>query len=938
MINIANRTEYSFRIAFGHLHKVFEQNLDEYVGICDRHGTWGHVAFEKECKKRGKKAILGVELAIVDDGKLKEKQGATFLRFFAKNNAELTQLYRLVTRATEQFYYIPRIDNKDILELGSGLTILTSRPLALELLPLLHNVYLDLNPMTLPEAVDWATVNHVPPIATSDNYYPTTDDETAYAICMGRNAESKISPMFILDEWTWRLNVRGEKALKDWAIKNAKEFAASCTTSLPKAKLVHPIVTKTLREMCEDGAPYRKLDLKDPVYSARLDRELELIKEKEFEDYFFLIADMVQEAKKHMLVGPARGSSCGSLVCYLLRITDIDPIPYSLLFERFIDINRKDLPDIDIDFPEDKRDMVFEYLRKTYGSECVAQLGTVSRYKAKSTIGDVAKELGIPVWETADLKEAIIERSGGDARAAFCILDTFTELEIGKRFLEKHPDMAVAGEIEAHARHSGRHAAGIVVTADPVYNYCSIDVNTGSTQVDKYDAEELNLLKIDALGLRTLTLIQDCLDQIGMGREELLNWRLDDEKVFVTLNNKKFTGIFQFEGYALQFLSNQIKVENFEDIVSLTALARPGPLVSGMAGEWVKRRNGESKVVYEHPLLEKILGTSLGVVLYQENIMQIAREVGDMSWEDVSSLRKAMSKSMGKEFFDKYKVKFLDGAEKNGFDRNKAEEYWDKINAFGSWAFNRSHAVAYGTVSYWCLVLKAHYPREYAAACLRHSKDEEQEIMLLRELHKEGFAYKAFDAEKSVENWSVQDGVIIGGLLGVKGIGAKTAADIMKRRTEGKALTPRQTKLLAAPETKYDTIFECRERWGHIIDDPIAHGILTKLSQLEDITQDSEGTFCVIAKLSEKSIRDKNEFIEVKKRGGSIATGQTLFLDMKIEDDTGNIKAGIGVDRYEQYGKPIIEEGKIGDWYIFRGRIRKGFRKLFVDRVKKLSG
>lgn len=943
MINLCNRTEYSFRLAFGHLSKVLDANPEAYAGICDRHSTWGHVAFEKECKKRGKKAILGVELAVVEDATLNEKQGAMFLRFIAKDNVGLAAIYRLVTKATEQFYYYPRIDMRQVAALPDSVYILTSRPLPTEGLtwaaPIGLHIYLDLHPGTSREAIAWAKQYAFPPVATSDNFYPNIELQNAYEICIGKNADQKTTPMYILDEYQWALSLSDDidEAYRAEALSNAKYLADSCTAALPKAVLVKPKVDKTLRQMCIDGAPFRKLDLNDPVYKARLDRELELIAEKEYEDYFFLIADLVIYAKQHMLVGPARGSSCGSLVCYLLQITDIDPIPYSLLFERFIDINRKDLPDIDIDFPEDRREMVFEYLRDKYGSECVAQLGTVSRYKAKITIGDVAKELNIPAWEVKELKDQIIERSGGDARAAFCIMDTFEQLDIGRKLLEKYPELSVASEIEAHARHSGRHAAGIVVTADPVFNYCSVDVNTGSTQVDKYDAEELNLLKIDALGLRTLTLIQDCLDQVGMSREELQGWPLDDRKAFDVINNKRFTGIFQFEGQALQSLCHQIEVTEFEDIVAITALARPGPLIGGMANEWLRRKSGQSKVVYEHPILEKILNTSLGIVIYQENIMQIAREIGGMSWEDVSSLRKAMSKSLGKEFFDKYKEKFLNGAEANKFDRKSAEDYWDKINSFGSWAFNRSHAVAYGTVSYWCLVLKAYHPLEYAAACLRHSKDEDQQIRLLRELTAEGYEHTAFDPEKSEHNWSVQDGRIIGGLIGVKGIGEKTALDIVKRKAEGRHLTPKQTKLIMNATTPYDNIFEARSRWGHIFDNPKEHQINTKLTVCREITQESDGTFCIIAKIKEKNLRDLNELIEVKKRGGKILEGQTLFLNLVLEDDTDTLPAKINQYNYEKYGLPIVEEGKIGDWYVFKGRIGGGFRKLRIDRWKKLS-
>lgn len=935
MINLANRTEYSFRIAFGALDKVLDVQQG-VAGMCDRHGTWGHVNFEKQCKKKGIKPVFGVELAYVPKPELREKQGAQFIRFLALTNDGLRQIYELVSAATDEnhFYFFPRIGPNDIKDLTKDVVVLASSEIEK---PNEARLYLDLSPVTRASAITWARENGITPLATSDNYYPTPDDQHTYEVCIAGNAEEKTTPQHILDEWQWRTAVMGDEDFKSLALENAKFIGDLADVELPRAELVHPPVTKTLRQMCEDAAPKRGIDLTDTKYKARLDRELELIAEKDYEDYFFLIADIVQWAKKTMLVGPARGSSCGSLVCYLIEITEVDPLPYDLLFERFIDLNREDLPDIDIDFPDVKRELVFEYMRETYGSECVAQLGTVSRFKAKSTISEVAKVLHVPMWEVNDLKDAIIERSSGDSRAAFCILDTFNELDIGKEVLRKYPEMRVAGGIEQHARHSGRHAAGIVVTKDPVSWFCSVDHHKGAAQVDKKDAEELNLLKIDALGLRTLSVIEDCLEQIGWSNEKLLAHDLEDPKAFSVLNDGKFSGIFQYEGYALQSLCHQMSIDSFEDVVSITALARPGPLNSGMATEWLRRRNGEKPVTYEHPDLEPILHTSYGVVIYQENIMQIAREIGGMSWEDVSELRKAMSKSLGQEFFDQYKRKFLAGAATKGFEGEQAEEFWDKINTFGSWAFNRSHAVAYGMVSYWCLVLKAHFPLEYAAASLRHSKSDDQSIKMLRELVNEGYQYTPFDPELSKANWSVQKGKLVGGMIGVKGIGAKTAQSIMKRREEGKDPTPAQMRKFENAETPWDMIFECKERWGHILENPAEHGINSKLTQLNEITQESDGTFVCIAKITEKNLRDHNELVNLNKRGGRRIEGQSLFLNLTIEDDTDSMICTVDRFKYMQYGKPIIEGGKAGDWYIFKGYNRRGFRKLYIQRWKKLS-
>ena len=490
--------------------------------------------------------------------------------------------------------------------------------------------------------------------------------------------------------------------------------------------------------------------------------------------------------------------------------------------------------------------------------------------------------------------------------------------------------------MENHARHHGIHAAGIIVTEEPVHKYCSVSHQSGAAQIDKKDAEDLNLLKIDALGLRTLSVLQDVLDQIGWKREQLVNYKLEDEQAFKILNDEKYAGIFQFEGYALQSLTRQMKVNNFEDIASITALARPGPLNSGGTTQYIKRRTGEAPVQYLHPMTEKITEVTKGVVVYQEQVMVIGREVGNLSWEDVSSLRKAMSKSLGQEFFDQYWEKFKAGAKGNNIEENDAKLIWDNINTMGSWAFNRSHAVAYGLVSYWCCVLKSKFPLEFAAACLRNVRDDEQGVRLLREVVNEGLNYKPYDKYKSQKNWSVQDNELIGGLIGIKGIGPKMSDDIIERREFKQPLTPRQEKLLDNGETPYDDIFECQRKFGHIKENPAKHNIGSPITDITELEANKAGTFVFFGKLKEKNLRDMNETVNLAKRGGRKVTTNNLWLNMTFEDDTGPIISTIDRFKYNKLGKPVVEEGKIGDWYLLKGHIKRGFRKIYVEKLKKL--
>lgn len=937
LTQLRNRTEHSHRIAYGKLESVLSCQKTNAAGITDKNGTWGHVRWSKMCKAKGIKPIFGAEISIVKDMELREKQPANGMTFLAINNDGLRELYELVTLATEKFYYFPRLDYgcvADLLRTGNLICLSGSAPDFSVIRPGMKNFYIELNQMCPKFFIGNAKKLGYKLVATGDNLYPRPQDKPAYEIVMGETRINRTAPGHILDIWEWQEIWPDQEE----AIATATEIAEICCADLPTAEMVHPVVEKTLLEMCLDGAKQLDVDLEDEVYKNRLKRELDLIKEKKFEDYFYVVSDMVNYARQHMLVGPARGSSCGSLVCYLIGITGIDPIPYDLLFERFIDINREDYPDIDIDFQDDKREMVFEYMRNKYGHDRVSRLGTISVFKAKSAITDVAKQLQIPSWEVQDLKDSIIERSTGDSRAAFCILDTFEQLDIGKKTLEKYPELRYSADLEGHARHTGVHAAGIVVTAHPITNYCSVNQQTGAVMLDKYDAEKLNLLKIDALGLRTLSVIQDTLDQVGWTRKDLQNYTLKDQKAFDILNQSKFSGIFQFEGYALQSVTKQMDISSLEDIVSITALARPGPLSSGGATEFLKRRMNLSETTYLHPMAEGITKVTFGVIVYQEQVMQIAREIGGLSWEDVSQLRKAMSKSLGKEFFDKYWEKFKVGAKKNEIEEQQAKVIWDNINTMGSWAFNRSHAVAYGLMSYWCCVMKAHFPLEFAASCLRNAKDDDQSVKILRELVNEGYDYKPYDAQHSKINWSVQDGKLIGGLISIKGVGAKLAESIIRKRETGSKFTAREERLLAEGTTPWDSVFEARDLWGHIKKNPAKYGIESKLVNLDDIKQDSDGMFVFIAKLTEKNLRDHNEIQNLAKRGGKRMEGQTLFLNITVEDDTSSMICTINKYRYLQYGLPIVEEGKIGEWYLIKGENKKGFRKIHIHRWKKLTG
>jgi DNA polymerase III alpha subunit len=948
MIHLRLHTEFSFRRAYGRVEDVLKVAGGAAAAITD-YGTWGHVAWSKACKKAGVRPIFGAEISVVADARVREKQPAAGVCLLARDAAGLEELYGLVSRANgpDCFYYFPRLDYRDINAISEHVYVLAGPGTLMDRLAVRQTTYLMLTPTNASWNRRSMANSAFPKVVCCDNIFPLPDDQAVYEILAQRDKVTRATAMHILDEDALRLAV---PEADDECFLNTERIASDCKAVLPVAENIRIDSDKTLYELCIEGARARGMDVKeydrtdsfnfilaDATYQARLDHELELIYAKRFEHYFYLVGDMVRWAKSKMLVGPARGSAAGSLVCYLLGITDVDPLVHDLMFERFIDVTRADLPDVDIDFQDDRRDLVIGYLRDRYGVERVGRIGTVARLKAKSCLGDVAREMNIPPWEIQAVQDAMIERSSGDARAQFCVQDALETLDVGKQLVAKYPGIVIAGKLENHAQHTGKHAAGVIVAQHPVTKYCSLD-NSGAAQIDKKDAESLNMLKIDALGLRTLSIIQDTLDQIRKTRDWLVTYPLDDTEAFEVLNAERYSGIFQFEGYALQSLCRQMKVRTFDDLQVIGALARPGPLHCGAATDFIQRRIGEQPISHMHPATEPITKSTYGIIIYQEQVISIARIIGNLSWEDTTELRKAMSKTLGDEFFNQYWEKFEAGAKKlHKMPSSEARRIWDKMCTFGSWAFNKSHSVSYGIISYWCCVLKAHHPLEFAAACLRNAKDTEQGIRILRDLSKEGFHYKPVDPAKSGITWEVVDGVLMGGLTNIKGIGEKTAADIIRRRQEGRPQLPGKRKLLSEPRTPYDDIFEGDRRFGDYYRNPRAHGIVSgPVSHICDVND--PGDYVIIAKLKVKNLRDMNEYGSVVKRGGKIMKKDPLFLNLDLEDDTGAIKARIGRFDYKKWGKTLVELAREDEWFIWKCHLKDdGWRVLTVERWRCLE-
>lgn len=947
------KTDFSFLSAYGSPEQVVSRALalgHKWVGIADVGGAWGHLPFWNACK--GKiRPIFGVQLAVVP--KLEKDAGYDIVTLLAENEEGLRNQYEAISLSTEQFYYRPRLTWDQIAAVKHNVKIVNRvRPETERWLRKVKGCYIGVG---VEPGYTVSLARELPSTLSIGPQYPTATDAEAYQLMNAigggtRTANVQVTGRYMMSKGEVEL-VADEHGLDaSVLISSAEEIAERCQAKPNIGKNVKPNIKITIEEWCEREAPKKGVNLKKEPYKSRYAREIGLIYEKGFVDYFLMIADIIEWAKQRMFVGPARGSSAGSLVAYLMGIVEVDPIEHDLLFERFIDINRTDLPDVDIDFPDERRDLVFDYIIQKYGKDHVARIGTVSVFKPRSALGDTAKCYNIPPWEVEKLTEVMVERSGGDARANMAIEDTINQFEIGKELVKKFPKLLMATKIEGHPRHTGQHAAGVIIADKPVSNFMAINRRDGAyiAQINKNDAEKIGLMKIDALGLKTLSVIQDCCDQIGMDPRDLYRLPLDDKASYEIFRTDKVAGIFQFEGYAVRSLMRQMGVDGFNDIVALTALARPGPLHGGGAMAYAERKRGDVDWDYEVPGLDKFTGDTYGTIVYQEQVMQICHGIGRFSWEDTSTIRKAMSKSMGEEFFNKFEEKFVIGAAQDGIKEENARSLWKTMCTFGSWGFNKSHAVSYAIISYWCAYLKAHHPLEFAVAHLRRTPSVDHVLRLLRELKDEGIQIVPFDIKVSGRSWEIHNGAIYGGFESVKGVGPKTAEELMALRGQpGWPMNVRQAirqKIMAPNNTPWHNLDRLHRKYKELYESPetyrspvIPYGVTGPILNLIQITE-KKGEYCFIGTLKQRNLRDLNETQSLVRRGGKRETHHELFLNLTFEDDTSSILATINRWRYPELGKPIMEMDADEHDFLVRGEIRQdGWRKIDILKIVRLD-
>lgn len=540
-------------------------------------------------------------------------------------------------------------------------------------------------------------------------------------------------------------------------------------------------------------------------YRKQLEREMELIIAKDFVSYFLLVSDIVRWAKDHgIAVGPGRGSSAASLVCYLLRITEPDPLQFPLTdFTRFIDPTRVDLPDIDVDFDDRERHRVREYAVAKWGEDCVANIGTFTKYKGKNSLTDVGRVFEVPLGEIETVKGMIIERSGGDSRADASLEDTFASFPRAAEVLERYPQLKYAIDLEGNYRGMSTHAAGLVISSRPLSEFCAMYSREmdgqllTSVSVNKYDAEYLGLMKVDLLGLKTMGELAEMLRLTGMTLEELYRLPLDDRKTHKAFQRADVIGVFQFEGRATRLVCREVEPTSIHDLIDINALSRPGPLFSGTTTEYINIKRGLMEVPKIHPILDRIAAPTRGQIIYQEQVLHSLAEFGGLTVQRVHEIRRIISQKLGEAQFNTSSENFITGAMKlHGVKREVAAKVWERVVTSASYAFVYSHSLSYTIIGYWCQWFKQHYPTVFYQTKLAGTTDDKRPI-LVKDAERHRVRVKGVTLGASGVGWSSpKPRVLVAGYEQLPGVGPVTASRIVKREAERGAPFERVEDLL----------------------------------------------------------------------------------------------------------------------------------------------
>lgn len=828
-VHLHVHTEYSLLDGFCPIKELVKKAKEfgyKSLSITDHGVLYGLVEFYQECKNQDLKPILGVEAYVapktIKERTPRDEENNYHLVLLAKNEEGYKNLVKLSSMAhTDGFYYKPRID-KEVLQDYAGGLIALSACISGEIPSKLlkddysgakkaasffqdlwgEDFYLEIGRHGMEEEAKiesdllrMAKELNIKAVATNDTHYLRREDALAHQALLAIGTVSTLSNpkiSFPTDEYYLKSPEEMEQLFKDvpQLLHNSLEVQEKITFSFPPFKPLLPTCELPPNFKCTKEylrhLTYQGLEKKYPVplsseVVARAEHELNIIEQMGFEGYFLVTADFVNFAKKQNIpVGAGRGSSSGSIVSYALNITDLDPLKYNLFFERFLNPSRIALPDIDIDFCKKRRDEVLNYLKKKYGEKSVAQISAFGTMKARGSVRDVGRVMEIPLSEVDRIAKLIPSN--------LTISEALKEVEELKKFYEEDEQVRklldLARKVEGHPRHVTTHAAGVVIHERDLTEIVPLQKSSEAliTQYEMKTLESLGLLKIDLLGLTTLTTLKDTETLIRKTNPNfnLDEIPLDDEKTFQMLKNGQSTGVFQLESSGMRNLLKEFEPNSLEDIMVILALYRPGPM--GQINDYIAKKKGIKEVSYPHPSIKEALRDTQGVVVYQEQVIEMVRNVAGFSLSEADNLRAAIGKKKA-HIIENLRKEFISRAQKHiGVSEEEASKLYQLIEAFANYGFNKSHAASYALTSYKTAYVKANYPKEYLTSLLKNEEDEEKIALYVDEARRLGIPVLPPDVSTSDLNFTLTESGIRFGLATVKNVGEGAAKTIIEAR------------------------------------------------------------------------------------------------------------------------------------------------------------
>ncbi|RAL26845.1 DNA polymerase III subunit alpha [Thermoflavimicrobium daqui] len=832
-VHLHVHTEYSLLDGAARIEELVKKAKDQRMkalAITDHGAMYGVVPFYKACKQEGIHPIIGCEVYITSgnyqDRPKRSEQKNYHLLLLAESNKGYRNLIKLTTEAhLSGFHYKPRVDKSLLRKYSEGL-IATSSCLAGEIPQAILHGKIEQAKQLVDEYVDifgpdrfffelqdhqiqeqqkvnrqliaWSGEMNIPLIATNDVHYLNESDQEVHdcLLCIGTGTKISDEDRLRFPSDQFYLKSPDEMyhlfSYVPEALINTVKIAERCQVTIPLGEKLlpqYPIPTgqtakEFLYDQCIKGALERYGTLSQTV-KERLNYELSVIDTMGFNDYFLVVWDFVRFAhERGIAVGPGRGSAAGSLVAYVLKITDVDPIRYNLIFERFLNPERITMPDIDIDFNYERRDEVIHYVKEKYGEERVAQIITFGTMAPRAAVRDLGRVMEIPYHEVDRVAKMIPANPGITLKRAF-------ELEPELKTLYSHPRLAqllqYAAKVEGVPRHASTHAAGVVISRTPLTDYVPLQEGSDGVPLTQYPMEvleEIGLLKADFLGLRNLTVIERAiwLIQEHTGQTISFHHEYDDPATYELLAQGETIGVFQMESAGMRKVLQELKPSSFEDIIAVLALYRPGPMEQ--IPRFIRAKHGIEKVTYPHPDLEDILKNTYGIIVYQEQIMQIAAKMAGFSLGQADLLRRAVGKKK-KELLAQQKTIFVQGCVQNGYDEQTGQKVFDLILRFANYGFNRSHSAAYGVLAYQTAYLKTNYPLAFFAALLTTVMGNQNKMTeYIQEAKKLNIRILPPDVLFSDVNFSIEENAIRFGLGAIKNVGALAIQSIIAARKQ----------------------------------------------------------------------------------------------------------------------------------------------------------